>query len=170
MTSANELFDREIGDLNARNVLVKISAKSDKARKIVKEWAKYSAVGAVVPAPIIDAGVIAFCQIKMVEKICSVYNIRIRNQVVTTIVTALLGGGMTTYLISATGKSLLKSLPFVGVAISILGEPSAAYCTTVAIGHAFIEHFEATGSLSGADKDIILIYFKKHLEKFKINA
>lgn len=118
----------------------------------------------MVPVPFIDTGIIAFCQFKMIQKICEIYSIQFKKRVVSTIITGLVSGGLSALFVTTAGKSLLKSMPVVGFAVSIFGMSAVAFAITTALGHAFIDHFESRGSLDISDKNLIFTYFKKHLD------
>lgn len=103
----------------------------------------------------------------MIRKICDVYDIQFERQVVSAIITGLASGGLTALFVTTAGKNLLKAVPVVGLAISIFGMSVVAYVTTIALGHAFIEHFESTDSLEASDQSLIVSYFKKYLDTLK---
>ena len=165
--NVNDLFDKEIDELNTEPSQALLSSNRFISRGHVKNWAKYAAISSIVPVPFIDTCTIAFCQVKMIQKICDVYNIQFERQVVSAIITGLASGGLTTFFVTTAGKNLLKAVPVVGLAVSIFGMSVVAYVTTIALGHAFIEHFESTDSLETSDKNLIITYFTKHLDALK---
>lgn len=144
-----------------------LSSNNLLAHAFVKKWAKYAAIGSMVPVPFIDTGVIGFCQVKMIKKICEIYSIRFEKQVVSAIITGLVSGGLTAFFVTTAGKNLIKSVPFVGLAVSLFGMSAVAFVTTIALGHAFVEHFESRGSLDTSDENLIFSYFKKNLDSLK---
>ncbi len=153
--------------MNTESAHAQLSSNRFISRGHVKNWAKYAAIGSIVPVPFIDTCTIAFCQVNMIRKICDVYDIQFERQVVSAIITGLASGGLTALFVTTAGKNLLKAVPVVGLAISIFGMSVVAYVTTIALGHAFIEHFESTDSLEASDQSLIVSYFKKYLDTLK---
>ena len=164
-SDVTRLFEIELGSKSLKSYATNSDATNRNSLCIVKYWARRSAVGSLIPIPVVDISITMYCQIRMVEKLSEYYAVNAEKQLIKTIVTSLAAGSAGAYCITALGKSLVKTIPIVGTATILAGEPVVNYALTTAIGSAFIQHFENKKDLKSGDAGVILGYFKSIVAK-----
>jgi uncharacterized protein (DUF697 family) len=136
------------------------------ALEIVKRHVLYAAAVGLVPAPLLNVAGVAGVEIKLLRDLGKVYKLPFRQDRVKSIVSALLGGVLSTELgVGAAG--LAKGLPFVGGALSLAALPAFAGAATYAIGRVFIQHFESGGTFLDFDPEKVKQYFKDQFQQGK---
>lgn len=116
------------------------------ARTIVERHATYSAVGGVIPLPIVNIASVTAVIVRMVKMLSDLYEVPFERDRARTVVVGLMGGAMPTGLGAATASTLIYVVPgsnLIGLAVSSL---TAIACTR-SIGRVFIEHFESGATL-----------------------
>src|SRR5262249_5282884 len=111
------------------------------ANTIVERHSTYSAVGGIIPVPIVNIASITAIIVRMVKALSELYGVPFERDRARAAVVALMGGAMPTGLASATTSTLIYIIPgsnLVGLAVSSL----AAVACTRGIGRIFVEHFE----------------------------
>jgi uncharacterized protein (DUF697 family) len=115
--------------------------RRSQADAIVERHAIYSAIGGIVPVPIVNVATVAAIIVRMVKALSVLYNIPFKRDRVRTIVIGLMGGFMPNGLAAATTSTLFYIIPgsnLVGLAVSSV---TAVACTR-SIGQIFVEKFE----------------------------
>ena len=116
------------------------------ARAIVERHATYSAIGGIIPLPIVNVGSVTAVIVRMVKSLSDLYGIPFERDRARGIVLGLMGGAMPTGLAAVTTSTLLYVIPgsnLVGLAVSSI---AAAACTR-SIGRIFVERFESGTTL-----------------------
>jgi uncharacterized protein (DUF697 family) len=116
------------------------------ARAIVERHATYSALGGIIPLPIVNVGTVTAVIVRMVKSLSDLYGIPFERDRARSIVLGLMGGAMPTGLAAVTTSTLLYVIPgsnLIGLAVSSI---AAAACTR-SIGRIFVERFEHGTSL-----------------------
>jgi uncharacterized protein (DUF697 family) len=117
------------------------------ARAIVERHAVYSAVGGIIPLPIVNVASITAVIVRMVKVLSDCYGVPFQRDRARAIVVGLMGGAMPTGLAAVTTSTLVYIVPgsnLIGLAVSSL---AGAACTR-AIGRIFVEHFESGATLT----------------------
>jgi uncharacterized protein (DUF697 family) len=117
-----------------------------RARSIVERHAAYSAVGGIIPLPIVNVASITAVIVRMVKALSDVYHVPFERDRTRAIVVGLMGGAMPTGLAAAATSTLVYIVPgsnLIGLAVSSM---TALACTR-GIGNIFIEHFESGATL-----------------------
>jgi uncharacterized protein (DUF697 family) len=112
------------------------------ARTIVERHATYSAVGGIIPLPIVNIASVTAVIVRMVKMLSDLYGVPFERDRARAIVVGLMGGSMPTGLGAATASTLIYVVPgsnLIGLAISSI---TAVACTR-SIGRVFVEHFES---------------------------
>jgi uncharacterized protein (DUF697 family) len=136
------------------------------AVEIVKRHAMYAAAVGLLPVPLVNAAGVAGVEIKLLRELAKLYDVPFRQDRVKSIVSALVGGVLSTELgVGAAG--LVKGMPFVGGALSVAALPVFAGAATYAIGKVFIQHFESGGTFLDFDPDKVKQYFKTQFHQGK---
>lgn len=116
------------------------------ARAIVERHATYSAVGGVIPLPIVNIASVTAVIVRMVKVLSELYGVPFERDRARAIVVGLMGGAMPTGLGAATASTLVYVVPgsnLIGLAVSSM---TAIACTR-SIGRVFVEHFESGATL-----------------------
>jgi uncharacterized protein (DUF697 family) len=116
------------------------------AQGIVERYANYSALGGVIPLPVLNAGAVTAIILRMVKALSGVYHVPFEQDRTRAIVLGLIGGLTPTATSTMTASALLFLMPgsnLVGLAVSSL---TASACTR-RIGSIFVEHFESGASV-----------------------
>lgn len=116
------------------------------AEVVIERHANYSAVGGMIPLPLINAGAVTSIIVRMVRMLSRVYGIPFHRYRARALVLGLIGGLSPAAAASLTATTLVYFLPgsnLVGLAVSSL---TASQCTR-RIGLIFVEHFETGASL-----------------------
>jgi uncharacterized protein (DUF697 family) len=116
------------------------------ALAIVSWYAAGSALGGMIPLPLVTfAGVTAII-VRMVKALSDHYGVPFEQDRARAIVVGLVGGAMPTGVAAVTTSTLSYILPpaaVMGVAVSAI----SAACFTRSVGRIFIEHFESGAKL-----------------------
>ncbi|PWT88396.1 MAG: hypothetical protein C5B56_08810 [Proteobacteria bacterium] len=128
------------------NSEIDAARRLSQARAIVERHATYSAIGGIIPLPIVNVGSVTTVIVRMVKSLSDLYGIPFERDRARGIVLGLMGGAMPTGLAAVTTSTLLYVIPgsnLVGLAVSSI---AAAACTR-SIGRIFVERFESGTTL-----------------------
>jgi uncharacterized protein (DUF697 family) len=146
---------------SSRGALTRMPPRMDSVRRrsralaIVERHATYSAVGGLIPLPMVNVVSVTGIIVRMVKVLSDLYGVPFARDRARAIIVGLVGGAMPTGLAAATTSTLYYVIPasaLVGLAVSSV----AAVACTRNIGRVFVEHFE-----SGATLDDISIVDQK---------
>lgn len=140
---------------------------SPKAASIVKKWSQWSVAGGLVPLPIVDSLLISGAQIAMIRELCGHYEVPFEKKVAIAVASGLVGGAATTTVAQVATRTIVRGMPVIGTIFSLTAEPALSYATTYGIGHAFIKHFEADGTLETFNPREVGQSLSEHIEKGK---
>jgi uncharacterized protein (DUF697 family) len=123
-------------------------AKDRRARatEVVKRLSLWSGAAGLIPIPLVDLAAVGGVQIEMLRRISKIYGVPFSENsgkaliagIAGSMIPASSGVGMT---------SLIKGIPGIGTAVSLLTMPTLSMGATYAIGMAFIQHFATGGTL-----------------------
>jgi uncharacterized protein (DUF697 family) len=120
-------------------------------------WAA-SAIG-FLPFPWVDMAALAALQLNLLHGLATLYDVEFSAELGKSLIAALsVGGGAAS--VSATGRSLLKIIPFSGL-VGGLGSAALFGASTYALGKVFVQHFESGGSLLNFDPRRAREYYAK---------
>lgn len=145
-----------------------IEIKNTEAPQIIKSWAQWSALGAMVPAPLVDALLISAAQIKMIHALCKSYGVPFEQKVAVAVVSGLAGGGLTSAAAHLLGRSAIKSVPYLGTVFTIAVEPTLSYASSYAIGMTFARHFESEGTLADFNAKEMKEYCSEQIKRCQL--
>lgn len=134
------------GDLAPMAAGTDVARRRSRARAIVERHAAYSAVGGIIPLPIVNVASITAVIVRMVKVLSDLYGVPFQRDRARAIVVGLMGGAMPTGLAAVTASTLVYIVPgsnLIGLAVSSI---TAIACTR-GIGRVFIEHFESGATL-----------------------
>lgn len=146
---------------------VNLRDRLDEARTLVRRNVYWAMGAGVVPLPIVDMVGITAVQVKMLKQLGDLYEISFAEHKVKNIVTSLIAGLGATTLGRGLFLSLLKLIPVVGQTVSMAAMPITAGAITHAVGHVFIQHFEAGGTFLDFDPGAVRDHFRREFEAGK---
>jgi uncharacterized protein (DUF697 family) len=112
------------------------------ARAIVERYANFSAIGGVIPLPILNVVGVTAIMLRMLKVLSRHYGVPFERDRARSFVAGLMGGIIPTGLAAVTTSTLVYVVPgsnLLGLAVSSI---AASTCAR-AIGGRFIEHFES---------------------------
>lgn len=112
-----------------------------RAQSIIERHATYSALGGIIPLPIVNVGAVTTVILRMVKALTELYGVPFERDRARAVVLGLMGGTMPTGLAAVTTSTLTYIVPgsnLVGLAVSSI----AAGACARSIGRMFVERLE----------------------------
>ncbi len=120
--------------------------RRSQANAIVERYANLSAVGGIIPLPLVNVAGVTAIILRMVKRLCDLYGVPFQVGRARALVVGLAGGAAPTTASTVTASTLVYFVPganLVGLAVSSV---TASVCTR-GIGRRFVEHFETGANL-----------------------
>lgn len=136
--------------------------RSDQAAKIIRNHMLGSVASGILPIPLIDMGILAGIQLRMVNKLAKLYEVEFSPQRANSIIGSLVGVS-----VSTTTLNLLRLVPGFGQMLLGLGALTLPAASTYAIGQVFIKHFESGGTFLTFDAERGKKDYSEHLSEGK---
>jgi uncharacterized protein (DUF697 family) len=117
------------------------------ARALIERHAIFSAIGGIIPLPIVNVSSVTAVIVRMVKLLSELYRVPFERDRANAIVIGLMGGAMPTGLAAVTTSTLVYIIPgsnLIGLAVSSI----AAGACTRSIGRLFLERFESGATLN----------------------
>jgi uncharacterized protein (DUF697 family) len=151
-TVANESAEIDPGpeERASSRALTRVAVSGSRRRlaeAVVERHANYSALGGVIPLPIVNFGAVTAIIVRMVKVLTNIYGVPFEHDRARAIVLGLIGGLTPTAASTLTASTLFYLVPgsnLIGLAVSSV---TASACTRK-IGAVFVEHFEKGATLS----------------------
>ena len=118
-----------------------------RALRIVDRYAVYSAVGGIVPLPLVNVASITGLIVRMVKVLSDHYGVAFEKDRARAIVVGFVAGAMPSGLGSVASSTLTYLMPHSALAGLAVSSVTAAACTR-SIGRIFVEHFENGATLA----------------------
>ena len=131
-----------------------------RAGQIVERFTAYSAVGSIIPIPLVDTLSVVLLIVAMVKSLADLYEAPFSRDRVRAAVAGVLGGAGQAGVGSAITAWLIKLMPganMVGAAAS----SAASAVLTRTIGRAFVLHFETGGTALEFDAAVLRAHFER---------
>lgn len=141
---------------DAADAHLPVGERAVAADALVRRYATYSAVGGLIPLPLIDVATVTGVQLKMLAELCRHYDVPFRANVGKELIGTLVAVMVPYNLGAATLMGLgpvLRVIPVVGPLVGVAVIPTFAAASTFALGRVFIKHFETGGTLLNFDID-----------------
>ena len=122
-------------------------SRLDRAARMVSKYAAASAVAGLIPIPWADITAISAVQMKMVHGLSKLYGVPFSSQWAQSLLASLTGSVAADGIGRIGLGSMLKMIPGVGHAVSMIALPGVACMATSTLGQIFTEHFESGGTL-----------------------
>ncbi len=139
----------------------------EQALSKVRKNAYWAAGLGAVPIPGLDLAGIAGAQVKMINDLSNLYEVKFAEHKVKNIIGVLIGSLGVTTLTIAPIASLLKAIPGIGTIAGNLTLPLIAAGSSYALGKVFIMHFESGGTILDFDPEKTKGYFQSQFEEGK---
>ena len=124
-----------------------LQSRRRRAEGIVERHANYSALGGIIPLPVLNVGAVTTIIVRMVKALSRVYGVPFEQDRARAIVLGLIGGLTPAAAATMTASTLLYLIPgsnLVGLAVSSV---TASTCTRK-IGWIVVDHFENGATLA----------------------
>jgi uncharacterized protein (DUF697 family) len=123
-------------------------AKDRRARAtaVVKRLSLWSGAAGLIPIPLVDLAAVGGVQIEMLRRISKIYAVPFSQNSGKALIAGI-AGSMIPASSGVGATSLIKGIPGIGTAVSLLTMPTLSMGATYAIGMAFIQHFATGGTL-----------------------
>jgi uncharacterized protein (DUF697 family) len=116
------------------------------AEKLVERFSWWSGAAGLIPVPLVDLATVGGVQIQMLRRLSRIYGVPFSENRGKALIAAL-AGSMVPASSGLGAASMVKGVPVVGTAVSVIAMPALSAGATYAIGMAFIEHFASGGTL-----------------------
>jgi uncharacterized protein (DUF697 family) len=126
---------------------IDVARRQTLALAVVERHANYSAIGGVIPLPLVNVASVTAIIVRMVKRLSELYGVPYRRDRARAIVIGLAGGAMPAGLSTVTASALFYIVPgsnLVGLAVSSI---TASACTR-RLGKIFVDHFESGATLA----------------------
>ena len=123
----------------------------------------------LVPIPLVDLVALTSVQLKMLQRLASLYEVPFSRNAGKQLIASLLGGVLPTSA-AITFASFTKTVPGMGTTTGMISVSSIGGAITYAIGQAFIRHFESGGTLLDADLKQLRRLFRSKVREGKAEA
>jgi uncharacterized protein (DUF697 family) len=120
--------------------------KRAEATKLVERFSLWSGAAGLIPVPFVDLAVVGGVQIRMLAQISKIYGVPFSENRGKALIAGL-AGSMIPVSSAIGAASLIKTMPIIGTAISVVAMPAMSAGATYAIGMVFIQHFASGGTL-----------------------
>jgi uncharacterized protein (DUF697 family) len=125
------------------------SQRRSMALAIVNRYARYSALGGIIPIPVANFAGVTAVIVRMVGTLSRHYGVAFEHERTRAVVVALVGGAMPTGAAAVATSAMIAVVPPTAlVALAVSSMTAAAF--TRGVGRIFIEQFERTASLEDA--------------------
>lgn len=116
------------------------------AEKLVERFSLWGGAAGLIPVPLVDLATVGGVQIQMLRRLSRIYGVPFSENRGKALIAALTGS-MVPASSGLGAASMVKGVPVVGTAVSVIAMPALSAGATYAIGMAFIEHFASGGTL-----------------------
>ncbi|MFM7105025.1 MAG: YcjF family protein, partial [Flavobacteriales bacterium] len=124
-----------------------VSIQRAQAEMTLKNHMLVALGSGVMPIPVLDVATFLGANINLVRRLCSIYGVPFRGNIVRSAITALASSLGSTGMATFVGASLGKLIPGSGTIAGAVTLPIATTGFTYAVGKLYIGHFEAGGNL-----------------------
>lgn len=131
-----------------------------RAGQIVERYTAYSAVGSVIPVPLLDTLSVVLLIVSMVNSLANLYEVPFSRDRVRAAIAGVMGGAGQAGVGSTITASLIKLTPGANMIGSAASSAASALLTRT-IGRAFILHFETGGTALEFNPAVLRAHFER---------
>ena len=121
--------------------------RRSQAHAIVERYANFSAVGGIIPLPLVNVAAVTTLIVRMVKLLSNHYGVAYQHGRARALVVGLAAGSMPTTASAVTTSTLTYIVPGVNLLGLAVSSVTASVCAR-GIGRRFVEHFESGGTLA----------------------
>ena len=121
------------------------------SRDCIHRHSAYAAVGGLVPIPFLEMAACSTIQLRMISKLCDIYNLSFSENAVKNSVASLVATVLPVSGVGVATASLIRRVPVVGTIFGLVAMPTFAAACTYALGRVFDWHFAKGGSVTDFD-------------------
>lgn len=118
-----------------------------KAKTIIQHNVAWSAGAGLLPFPALDLVAITGVQLKMINELCTVYEIPFKQSLARPIVISLIGSLGAAMLAPMIATTTIKFIPGIGSLLAGTALAATSAGITYGVGHLFLDHFKNGGNL-----------------------
>ncbi len=126
---------------------------SEQVNEIIRWHAGYSAVGGLIPVPLLDIAASTTIQIRMISKLCRLYGVPFSEQAVKGTIASLVASVIPAAGVGYMTASAMRWIPLVGPILGFATFPALYAALTWALGRTFAWHFSRGGTLDNFMSD-----------------
>ena len=130
------------------------------ARRVVQRYSMGAVVPALVPIPLVDAGLVFAVQLKLIHRLAGIYGVAFETERARSILTSLVGGGLS----AMSGATVARAIPAVGWIAGIATTGAVGGASTWAVGQLFTQHFASGGTLLTFDPEKVRAHYVRLVE------
>ncbi|MEM7182874.1 MAG: YcjF family protein [Spirochaetota bacterium] len=134
------------------------------ASQLIKRYMVLALAPAVIPFPLLDLAISSGIQIRMLRKLSEIYGIPFSKNRAKSLLVALVSGAH----VGLYSGTILKFLPAIGTAGSILSMAMLSPAVTYAVGYVFARHFESGGTLLDFSPNSAKVHFQRAVKQGNI--
>lgn len=147
-----------------------VDEKAGQVTETIRNHAMAAAATGLIPFPALDMAASTTVQIRMVSKLCSIYEIPFFEQATKSVLSSLIMTSLPRATIAYPAISLMKAVPVVGPVLGFATMPALNSGITWALGKTFAWHFANGGTLKDLTPDILKGRFERELKEAKTEA
>ncbi len=144
--------------------MLPIKTKIREADDITKKYMRRSIAVGLLPIPIVDLIILSSLQLKMLRRLCNLYDIAFSKHLGKSLIASTLGGGAS-LSISYGLVSLTKSVPVYGQTTGMISISLFGAASTYGLGKVFTQHFESGGTFLTFDPQQVATYYAEQFQK-----
>lgn len=132
-----------------------------RAHRLVQRFTALAVAPALVPIPLVDAGLIFAVQLRLVHRLAQVYDAPFQPERARSVLTSLVGGSLT----AMSGVTIGRALPVAGWVAGAVTVGAVGAASTWAVGRLFSQHFASGGTLLTFDPEAVRAHYAKLFER-----
>ena len=145
----------------------KIEDQTKRAERIVKNHMFVAIAGELLPIRLMSAAAVAGVQLKMIHALSEEYGVEFSQNLGKSLIASLIGVGASLSITQNLAPLLLKAIPIIGIAASMITMSCSNAASTFAMGKVFILHFESGGTLLTFDAEKMKKHYADELKTGK---
>ena len=141
--------------------------RRSRAENLIKNHVMAAGALSIVPLPLLDIAAITVVQLRMIQKLATMYGKTFSESLVRNTIAGLAGGVVGHGAGVLAALSLAKVIPGPGSLFGMVSLPLVVGASTYAVGRVYLRHFEEGGSIYDITVENVKGYYNEQLEKGK---
>jgi len=143
------------------------SDQHDQAGDCINRHTIMAAAGGLIPVPFVEMAAVSTIQLRMIAKLCDIYEIKFSEHAVKNSIGTLLATVLPVSGVGYAASAFLRGVPLVGSVFGMVAMPSLFAASTYALGRVFSWHFSKGGTIGNFDAEKMKDRFKEEFEAGK---